>query len=1207
MKRVLLTCCVLSACVLLRADQALVLDAKLDDAFWRAARAHTLSPSEPGVPAAMGGEVRAAFCGRHLCLSATLPEPGGKVLARSFGRNPVWAKDLPLAPDLEDLVVFTLRYRGTKGTDRNLVLSVNPWGAYRIEEAGRAIAAAEIPRAAEVRSQGWTVEAAVPASLLELDWSAAPRVEVRADRVRSRRALAPEYRWTARLAAAARAHAPVMDNLAERAPVLGNTDPPLEVGRVERVPPVGVEWNDAAWRDIPEFTLARNESTPRAARHRTRVKWMHDGSKLAVFFHADEPEPVQAKADGRDSGFSGEDHVAVYLATSGSAFIEIAISATGALRDSLGKGPRSMRPDTGWNASIEALTDIRRGHWIASLNIPLDECAAALGETGVSPEWRILVSRYRASRPGEAPESTTLPVLHGATSFYGPVRYRKMLLTDRAPSAVPPPLSEAVPLPAAGLAAEIARLPSNVWSQLERRYSGVRTILSRDLHRRTVKSVLAERKAWEQVKTREDWERFRDERMNAMRESLGAFPPPRPPLDVRVSARRPGRGYRLENVAYQSRPGYYVPANLYLPERVTSPVPAIVIVHSQHYPKTEGELHDSGELWARAGAAVLIMERPGFGERAETNPWFRQGYAARFTFHQQLALAGESLSAWTAWDVIRSVDFLVERPEVDKKRIILIGAVASGGEAAGLAAALDPRVAAVVPYNYDQGHVRVHGDSAGQIAKQFSPWLVAASIAPRKFVRPFEFAWEASEEPDFPELWVDGMSRSEKVWGFYGASDSLAGVQGFGLLRARYQRRSACENVGPEQRESLYPVLERWFGIPWPSAEDRAILPSSLLSTHQNREEAWRLEAQRLRPTSELVSIPPALSAELSRKPLHQVAFEMGRNLLGQARARAQSLDARQRTERLREGLKPMLGDIEPTTAPQASTLWTRALSGAGVKVEAVSLQVEDGIEVPMLLLSPGRDVHGIVVAVAAGGKDRFLKGRAAELATLLEGGVAVCLPDLRGSGETESGDQEYPYGGMVQREFDLARNLLGSRLKDLRTVLAYLRGRRDVGSAGIAIWGESFAPPNPPNLWLDEVEHEVSPQIQRRSEPQGAHLALLAGLYEEDIRAVAAHGGLAGYLSVLENPYTYTPSDVTLRGILKAGDIADIAAALAPRALALTGLVGGRNILASAADLETTLSPARQAYQASRAADRLAAGKVPSGGLAAWLLAALR
>ena len=1190
----------------------LTLDGRLEDPFWQTVPSQRLAPLQQGVPGALGGEIRLARRGRFLCLAARLPEPGGKVLARAAGRNPAWEKDWEAAPEVEDRIVYTLRFRAAVGAVRNLAIAINPWGAYRVEESGRVVPAAHILRAVEVNAEGWTVEAALPATLIDLDWTSPAAVDVRVERIRSRRALAPEFRWAwpagdapARLDVrqAAGDAAPGAPDV--RPPAMGNTEPPLEIGRVPRVPAVSASWDDPAWSGVPEFRLDRNEPEPRAPAHPTRVKWMHDGRKLALLVHADESEPVIAGTGGRDGAIGGDDHFSVYLATDGARFIEVSVNSAGAIRDVLGGGPRLMRPNSAWNAAIEAETDIRRGRWIARIDIPLEECAAALGETGVPADWRILLVRHRAPRRGEVEEDSSLPNMEGTSAFYGPMRYRRMTLRDESPSAVNLPRPGSGRAPAAGLAAVIAGLPSNVWTPLDRRYLAVRTMVERDADQRLAEVTLAERRAWEQVRTREDWERFRDERMGKMRDALGQFPPRRPPLDVHVSARHRGRGYRLENLVFQSRPGYYVTANLYLPETVTGPVPAILIVHSQHAPKSERELHDSGEIWARAGCAVLIIERPGFGERVETNPWFRQGYASRFTFTKQLFLLGENYSAWSAWDVIRSVDFLFERREVDPKKIIAIGAVASGGHVAGLAAALDPRIAAVIPYNYDQGHLRVHGDLPGAIAGQFSPWLVMASIAPRKYVRPFEFAWEGSEETDVPSLWVDDMERAGKVWSFYGAAGSLDEIQGFGLLRDARSRRSPCRNIGPEQREGIYPVLQRWFGIPFPSAADRAILPGSDLSSNVDREASRRQEAERLRPESDLLSIPPELSAKLSRKAMHEIASEMGKDMLRRARERRAGLGPQERASQLRKELRPRLGDIDPTPSPEATVHWKRALRG--VRAEAVVLRVEQGIHVPLLLLAPdGGPAKGVVVAVAHGGKDRFLAGRSAELAALLEAGVAVCLPDLRGTGETAFGPVEGSYGGVAQQQFDLSRNLLGSRLKDLRTVLAHLRARPDLAGAKLAVWGESFAPPNPADMYLDEVEYEAGPRIQRRADPLGAHLALLAALYEDDVRAVAARGGLAGYLHVLDSAYTYLSLEVIVLGILESGDMADVMAALAPRPVAVAELVDGRNLLAPAAGLEQTLAPARRAYEEARAADRFrtaAEFRDP----AAWLVANLK
>jgi cephalosporin-C deacetylase-like acetyl esterase len=1127
---------------------ALVVDGALDDPFWRDAEAQALAPQEAGVPAT-GGEVRARLSGSSLCVSARLPEAGGRILARSFGRNPVWEKDALESPEVEDRIEFEAVYRNLAGSTRTVRLAVNPWGAYRAEESSKGV----MP-AARIGPDGWTVEAAIP--LTGLTAEAGP-VDVRARRIRARRPLAPEYRWTARQtlpvgSVQIRAQPPAF-----QPPRLGNTEPPLEIGRVPQVPGIHAVWEDPAWRSVPAFELPRNEPYPRRPRYRTGIKWVHDGKTLALLVRLEEPEPVVARAGGRDSNVTGDDHLAIYLATTGSRFLEIAVNSVGAIRDARAAGPHGMRPGGGWDADIEVRTDIRHGAWVARVNLPLQQLAVALGEPELPPEWRILIARHRARRRGEAAESSALPPI-GASTFYGPLRYRRLVLRDAAPEAaarIPEPWMTP---PAQGLARELALLDPHVWTSLERRWLGAAGMLETQQRRRAEQAVWAERQAWDKVHTRAEWERFRDERMAAFRESVGQFPPERPPLDVRTSARHAGKGYRLENIAFQSRPGYYVTANLYLPERPAARMPAIVIVHSQHYPKTQGELHDMGELWARTGAAVLVIERPGYGERAETSTWYRQAYASRFTFSKQLFLAGESYSGWVAWDIIRAVDLLHERTDIDQDRIVLLGAVAGGGEPAALAAALDKRIDAVAPFNYDQGHIRVHGDSPGQIARQFSPWLIAASVAPRRFIRAFEFGWEGAEEHDYPSLWVDGMARSKKVWDFYGAGANLASSQAYGLIRLSMERVSHCFSIGPQQRVELYPHLQRWFDIPFPSQEDLSILPDSQLSTNPVREQARAQEATRRRPHADLLSITPELAAKLNRRQMHEIARDLGAAQLAAARRSGRPLPER---------LAQVLGDTAPG-AVRAEIKWARSLSGA--EVEGAVLEIEGGIPVPMMILRPKTAAPApLVIAVAQGGKSRFLANRAPELARLIAAGIAVCLPDVRGTGETSPSEDRNRDGGaphgLAQREFDLAGNLLGARLQDLRTVLAYLRTRKEFDRERMGVWGDSFAPANSPELRMDELEYEVSPLIQHRSEPLGALLAVLIGLYENDVRAIAGRGGLSSYLSVLESPFTYTPMDVVLWGILKAGDIEDLVGALAPRPVLYADAVNGRNVMVGA------------------------------------------
>ena len=340
---------------------------------------------------------------------------------------------------------------------------------------------------------------------------------------------------------------------------------------------------------------------------------------------------------------------------------------------------------------------------------------------------------------------------------------------------------------------------------------------------------------------------------------------------------------------------------------------------------------------------------------------------------------------------------------------------------------------------------------------------------------------------------------------------------------------------------------------------------------------------------------------------MHVIAREIGEAHLRAAREKSASLSASARADRLRSDLRPMLGDIEPAAAPVARQHWRRTLSGASV--EAASVTVEDGIEVPLLLLLPPAAKNApIVVAVSQGGKERFLANRAADLRSMLQSGTAICLVDVRGTGETSpshAAGENSALAGLAHREFDLGRNLLGSRLKDLRTVLAYLRTRPELDSRRIGVWGESFAPANESPLFLDEIETESGPQIQYRADPSGAHLALLAGLYEPEVQAVAARGGLISYLSVLDDAFSYVPTEAIVHGVVKAGDIADIAAALAPRSLILGALVNGRNIDADAPSIKTALAVAERAYGASGSGRLTIAPQ--RGAMADWLVSALK
>jgi hypothetical protein len=276
--------------------------------------------------------------------------------------------------------------------------------------------------------------------------------------------------------------------------------------------------------------------------------------------------------------------------------------------------------------------------------------------------------------------------------------------------------------------------------------------------------------------------------------------------------------------------------------------------------------------------------------------------------------------------------------------------------------------------------------------------------------------------------------------------------------------------------------------------------------------------------------------------------------------------------------------------------------------VEGITIEVEPSITVPLLLFRPAsKGAIPVVVAVAEGGKELFLATRGNEIETLLKRGVAVCLPDVRGTGETSPDSRRDPENDenmQAVNEQMLGETLLGRRLKDLRTVLAYLEQRTDLDPKRLALWGESLMPLNDAKV-LDELPlWQVGPQIQRQGEPLGGLLAILGALYDPNVRAIAVRNGLASFLSILDDAFLYVPADVVVPGFLEAGDVADVAAALAPRPMLLENLTDAKNRLISADDLHTQFDPVLRSYREAPANLKILSGE-PSP-VAAWLLAHL-
>lgn len=737
----------------------------------------------------------------------------------------------------------------------------------------------------------------------------------------------------------------------------------------------------------------------------------------------------------------------------------------------------------------------------------------------------------------------------------------------------------------------------------------LREMLWRDASDRLREANRRDLEVWRQVQTRADWERLRDERIAALKASLGEFPPIPERVEVRSAGVIEGSDYRIERIAYESRPDLWVTANLYLPAAPLASMPGILVCHSHHNPKTQGELQDMGITWARQGCAVLVPDQLGHGERRQ-HPFRtaadypqefrvgRQDYYFRYNLGVQLQLVGESLIGWMAWDMMRGVDVLLARTGVDGDRIILLGSVAGGGDPAAVTAALDERIDCLVAFNFGgpqpettyplpgDAETAFHYAGSGSWESTrnlrlsardgFLPWVIVGSIAPRKLIYAHEFTWDRERDP----VW----KRLQTIYGWYDASENLGSVHGFGSVRLSSNEASHCNNIGRLHREQIDLLLERWFGIPAPqSYADERHATDELLFTGGGPE-AWR------------------------QTPAHEVMRRIVQERLVARRAKLADMSPAARRLRLRDLWIEALGDVDPFPVRFVEQ---EADSTEGVRVERLLLGGERDIAVPALLLLPESDrPRPVVVAIAHGGKAAFLQHRAQAVSALLSRQIAVCLADVRGTGETScDGDRGRTSAAtsVSSTELMLGQTLVGSQLKDLRSVLEYLRGRPELDADHMAVWGDSYSPAvahDAPFAVPLGIDAEPPP-----CEPAGPLLALLCGLFEERLAGVAAaRGGLCSFDALLASPYLYVPHDALVPGALTICELSDLAAALAPRRLWIGPLVDGVNRSVPSTAAGDCLRPVEAAYRDAAAVSRLRVDTAPldEAALADWIAGAL-
>ncbi len=158
-----------------------------------------------------------------------------------------------------------------------------------------------------------------------------------------------------------------------------------------------------------------------------------------------------------------------------------------------------------------------------------------------------------------------------------------------------------------------------------------------------------------------------------------------------IHSKRKYNGYTVENVAFESLPGFFVTGNLYRPTEGKKPYPGILCPHG-HFKEPNGggrfrpDMQYRCATLARMGAIVFAYDMIGWGESTQFENY-------KFPDSHQNFEKAVTLQTWNS---IRSVDFLISLNELDPNRIGVTGA-SGGGTQTFLVSAVDERIAVSVP------------------------------------------------------------------------------------------------------------------------------------------------------------------------------------------------------------------------------------------------------------------------------------------------------------------------------------------------------------------------------------------------------------------------------------------------------------------------------------------------------------------------------
>ncbi len=606
------------------------------------------------------------------------------------------------------------------------------------------------------------------------------------------------------------------------------------------------------------------------------------------------------------------------------------------------------------------------------------------------------------------------------------------------------------------------------------------------------------------LRTQSDAEAYVASVRERIRQCFGPFPE-KTPLNARVTATVERDAYRIENIIFESRPGFPVTGNLYLPKGRDRPSPGVIGVCGHSLNGKAAEPYQAfAQGLARLGYVVFIFDPLGQGERFQyLGEGLKSRYGGGTSEHNQagnqLLLTGEFIGSWFVWDGIRALDYLLTRPEVDPAHLGITGNSGGGTQTTWLCG-VEPRFTMAAPACFVTTFRRNAENELPADAEQCPPNVMALDLDHSDFL--------AAMAPR-PTLI---LAKELDYFDARGSEEAAARLRHLHELFGNPD--TAALHIGPtyhgysqENREAMYRFFNGATGVSDARTEPELVI--------EKDEALWATPAGQLGTSGDARTV-----FSFCRETSQELATSRG------------TVEGGSLTSAARELLRLPDADGTPDYRILRS-IGSRQYSAKGYCTYAV--ETEPGIHALVtrlhddaLMSRPPRGAERAVLYVSHRSADADLRNEPLVRELLeAEPDSAFYAMDVRGTGESQpdicgKGQFARPYGSdyfLAAQSAMVGRPYLGQKVHDVIRVLTWLKNQ---GHGEIHIAGRGW----------------------------GALSAAFAALLDPDVSEVTLKQALASYATVAETEDYRWPYAQLLPDVLRHFDLPDVYRALETRGL---------------------------------------------------------